>query len=71
MERNLITIGCALCFATCGLASVAQAAEATAPFIVEDTAAVNLQPVDDDVLASQSGKGIGGDVISGVVVNLL
>ena len=71
MERNLITIGCALCFATCGLASVAQAAEATVPSIVEDVAAVNLQPVDDDVLASQSGKGIGGDVISGVVVNLL
>lgn len=71
MDRNLITIGCALCFATCGLASVAQAAEAPTPSIVEDVAAADMQPVDDTVLASQSGKGIGGEVISGVVVNLL
>jgi hypothetical protein len=71
MDRNLITIGCALCFATCGLASVAQAAEAPTSSIVEDVADADLQPVDDTVLASQSGKGIGGEVISGVVVNLL
>jgi hypothetical protein len=70
MDRNLITIGCALCFTTCGLASVAQAAEAI-PSIVENVAEADLQPVDDTVLASQSGKGIGGDIISGVVVNLL
>src|SRR5271165_6288059 len=70
MDRNFLTVGCALCFATCSLATVARAAEPTSP-IFEDVAAVNLQPVDDTVLASQSGKGIAGDIISGVVVNLL
>ena len=71
MDRNLITVGCALCFTTCSLASVARAAEPTAAPIFEDIAAVKLQPVDDTVLASQSGKGVAGDIISGVVVNLL
>ena len=71
MDQNLITVGCALCFATCGLASVAQAAEPTAVPVFEDVAAVNLQPVDDTVLASQSGKGLAGDIISSVVVDLL
>lgn len=70
MDRNFLTVGCALCFATCSLATVARAAEPTSS-IFEDVAAVKLQPVDDDVLASQSGKGIAGDIISGVVVNLL
>ena len=71
MDRNLITVGCALCFTTCSLASVARAAEPTPTPIFEDVAAVKLQPVDDTVLASQSGKGVAGDIISGVVVNLL
>jgi hypothetical protein len=70
MDRNFLSVGCALCFATCSLATVAHAAEPTPP-IFEDVAAVNLQPVDDTVLASQSGKGIVGDIVSGVVVNLL
>jgi hypothetical protein len=71
MDRNLITVGCALCFTTCSLASVARAAEPTPTPIFEDVAAIKLQPVDDTVLASQSGKGVAGDIISGVVVNLL
>ena len=71
MDQNLITAGCALCFATCALASVAQAAEPTAAPIFEDIAAVKLQPVDYAILASQSGRGVAGDIISGVVVNLL
>ncbi|WP_144156863.1 peptidase C39 [Paraburkholderia sp. BCC1885] len=71
MDRNLLTVACALCFATCSLASVAQAAEPTAVPLFEDVAAIKLQPVDDTILASQSGKGVAGDIISGVVVNLL
>ena len=70
MDRNLLTIGCALCFTTCGLASVAHAAE-QAPTVFEDVGALKLQPVDDTVLANQTGKGIVGDIISGVVINLL
>ncbi|MFL9998246.1 peptidase C39 [Paraburkholderia sediminicola] len=70
MDRNFITIGCALCFTTCGLASVAHAAE-SASTVFEDVAAIKLQPVDDTVLANQTGKGLAGDIISGVVVNLL
>jgi hypothetical protein len=71
MDRNLITVGCALCFTTCSLACVAHAAEPTTAPIFEDVAAVKLQPVDDTILAAQSGKGVAGDIISGVVVNLL
>ncbi|CAE6870516.1 hypothetical protein R69927_03337 [Paraburkholderia domus] len=70
MDRNLLTIGCALCFATCGLASVANAAE-RASTVFEDVSALKLQPVDDAILANQTGKGIAGDIISGVVINLL
>jgi hypothetical protein len=71
MDRNLLTIGCALCFTTSGLASVAQAADLSGAPVFEEIAAVKLQPVDDTILASQSGKGVAGDIISGVVVNLL
>ena len=71
MDQKLITAGCMLCFATCGLASVARAAEPTIAPVFEDVAAVKLQPVDDTILASQSGKGLAGEIISGVVVNLL
>ncbi|WP_408267900.1 peptidase C39 [Paraburkholderia sediminicola] len=70
MERNLLTIGCALCFTTCGLASVAHAAEQTST-VFEDVGALKLQPVDDAILANQTGKGIVGDIISGVVITLL
>lgn len=70
MDRNLLTIGCALCFTTCGLASVAHAAEQTST-VFEDVGALKLQPVDDAILASQTGKGLAGDIISGVVVDLL
>ncbi|ANB73504.1 peptidase C39 [Paraburkholderia phytofirmans OLGA172] len=70
MDRNFLIIGCALCFTTCGLALVAHAAEQT-PTVFEDVSALKLQPVDDAVLAKQTGKGIAGDIISGVVVTLL
>lgn len=70
MDRNLLTIGCALCFTTCGLASVAHAAEQTST-VFEDGGALKLQPVDDAILANQTGKGIVGDIISGVVITLL
>ncbi|HEV3425668.1 MAG TPA: peptidase C39 [Paraburkholderia sp.] len=70
MERNFLTIGCALCFTTCSLATVAQAAEPGST-VFEDVAAIKLQPVDDAMLATQTGKGIAGDIISGVVVDLL
>jgi hypothetical protein len=70
MDRNLLTIGCALCFTTCGLASAAHAAEQPSTAF-EDVSALKLQPVDDAVLANQTGKGLVGDIISGVVVTLL
>jgi hypothetical protein len=70
MDRNLLTIGCALCFTTCGLATVAHAAELPST-VFEDVSALKLQPVDDAILANQTGKGIAGDIISGVVINLL
>lgn len=70
MDRNLLTIGCALCFTTCGLASVAHAAEQTST-VFENVGALKLQPVDDAILANQTGKGLAGDIISGVVVDLL
>ncbi|MCI0150821.1 peptidase C39 [Paraburkholderia sediminicola] len=70
MDRNLLTIGCALCFTTSSLSSVAFAAE-QATSVFDNVAAVKLQPVDDTLLAEQTGKGIAGDIISGVVVNLL
>jgi hypothetical protein len=70
MERNLFTISCALCLSTCGMASVAHAAAQTSS-VFEDAPAIKLQPVSDDVLASQTGKGLGGNLISGVVVQLL
>ena len=60
MDRNLLTIGCALCFTTCGLASVAHAAEQTST-VFEDGGALKLQPVDDAILANQTGKGVVGD----------
>ena len=37
----------------------------------EDGGALKLQPVDDAILANQTGKGVVGDVISGVVITLL
>ncbi|CAE6790035.1 hypothetical protein R69888_04711 [Paraburkholderia haematera] len=59
-----------MCFTTCGLASVAHAAEQTST-VFEDVSALKLQPVDDTILANQTGKGIVGDIISGVVITLL
>lgn len=70
MDRNFVTVGCAICVATCGLVPAAHAASQQ-PAVFEDVAALRLQPVDDAVLATQTGKGLAGDIISGVVVSLL
>ncbi|CAB3808286.1 hypothetical protein LMG28690_07020 [Paraburkholderia caffeinilytica] len=59
-----------MCFTTCGLASAAHAAEQTSTAF-EDVGALKIQPVDDAILANQTGKGLAGDIISGVVVDLL
>ncbi|MFX1734528.1 peptidase C39 [Paraburkholderia sp. A1RI_3L] len=70
MDRNLLTAGCALCITTLGLASVAHAA-GQGPTVFDNVPALRLQAVDDNVLAAQTGKGLAGDIISGVVVELL
>lgn len=70
MDRNLLTAGCALCLTTLGLASVAHAA-GQGSTVFDNVPALRLQAVDDNVLAAQTGKGLAGDIISGVVVELL
>jgi hypothetical protein len=70
MDRNLLTASCALCITTLGLASVAHAAgQGSAVF--DNVPVLRLQAVDDNVLAAQTGKGLAGDIISGVVVELI
>jgi hypothetical protein len=79
MKRHLSQLGLALCATMCGLNGGAFAAEITGlPPVPEflsthDVApqTLKVQPVDDDVLEQQTGKGIGGTVISGFVLNLL
>lgn len=70
MDRNLLTASCALCISTLGLASVAHAA-GQGSTVFDNVPALRLQAVDDNVLAAQTGKGLAGDIISGVVVELL
>jgi hypothetical protein len=82
MKLPLSPISLALCFMACGVASGAMASEstaaalATAPpgFLSTGAAAsqaVKWQAVGDDVLAEQTGKGAGGSMISGFVLDLL
>jgi|GEM_PF-696029 len=63
----------ALALAAGGLASTAHAAQrlAAPPEFLSASAGVRWQPVDDDVLARQSGKGPGGTMVSGLVLELL
>lgn len=79
MKRQISQLGFALCATTCSLTSGAFAAETIGSppmpenLSVRDVAPLPIQwqTVDDDVLAHQTGKGVGGDMISGFVLNLL
>jgi hypothetical protein len=82
MKLPLSPISLALCLMACGIASGAMASEntaaiatATAPGFLSTGAAasqaIKCQAVGDDVLADQTGKGAGGEMISGFVLNLL
>ncbi len=86
MNRNLSQTGIAagLCALACAYSNGARAAEslaATQPpqpltpaFLAaagSDAQAVHCEPVDDDVLAHQTGKYAGNDMISGVVLNVI
>ncbi|WGS43022.1 peptidase C39 [Burkholderia sp. JSH-S8] len=77
MKRYLSPLCLAWCATMCGYASSAVAAEnapgalnATRPFD-NRLPAPAMQPVDDDVLAHQTGKYAGASMISGFVVNLV
>lgn len=63
----------ALALAAGGLASTAHAAQrlAAPPEFLSASAGTRWQAVDDDVLAQQSGKGPGGTMVSGLVLELL
>ncbi len=63
----------ALALAAGGLASTAHAAQrlAAPPEFLSASAGTRWQAVDDDVLAQQSGKGPGGMMVSGLVLELL
>ncbi|WP_118180754.1 peptidase C39 [Paraburkholderia phosphatilytica] len=79
MKRHLSQIGLALCATACGLSDGAFAAEGTGvspvpAFLSTGDVApqgVKCQAVGDDVLAQQTGRGAGGEMISGFVLNLL
>ncbi|WP_322054150.1 peptidase C39 [Paraburkholderia bannensis] len=85
MNRNLSQTGiaagiCALACAYSHGASAAESLAATQPplpiapaFLAggSDALPVHCEPVDDDVLAHQTGKYAGNDMISGVVLNVI
>ncbi|WP_144137817.1 peptidase C39 [Paraburkholderia sp. BCC1884] len=79
MKQQLTRLGLAICTVMCGLSSNVHAASATgSPPLPEflaahdaGTAALKVQMVDDDVLATQTGRGVGGMMISGFVLNVL
>jgi hypothetical protein len=79
MKRHLSQIGLALCATACGLSDGAFAAEGPGvspePAFLSTgdvaPAGVKCQAVGDDVLAQQTGRGAGGDMISGFVLNVL
>lgn len=79
MKQQLTQLGLAICTLMCGLTSSAHAASATGTPPVPEflaahdagAAALKVQMVDDDVLATQTGKGVGGMMISGFVLNVL
>ncbi|WP_109478031.1 peptidase C39 [Paraburkholderia sp. C35] len=65
-----LTLTATLIALTGGLATSAHAADASAPRDVAPVA-IQWQSVGDDVLAQQTGKGAGGQMISGFVLNVL
>ncbi|TKC83929.1 peptidase C39 [Trinickia terrae] len=77
MKHPFSPLGLALCLSACSVASGVSASENTAmasPGFLSTGAAsqaVKWQAVDDDVLASQTGKYAGSSMISGFVLNLL
>lgn len=79
MKQHLTRLGIALCTTMCGVTGSAYASSgAGAPPVPEflsshdsDIAAIKVQMVDDDVLARQTGKNVGGTMISGFVLNIL
>jgi hypothetical protein len=74
MNQLFLTCGRALCATTFGLACSAFAGESVAPLAPAGNdmfAPRYWQPVSDSVLAKQTGKGLGGDTISGFVLNVL
>jgi hypothetical protein len=79
MKRHLSQLGLAICTTMCGLTSNAYAAQsAGSPPVPEflaahemDSAAIKVQMVDDEVLASQTGKYAGATMISGFVLNVI
>ncbi|NYH24092.1 peptidase C39 [Paraburkholderia bryophila] len=79
MKQHLTQLGLAICTLMCGLTSSAHAAQGTgSPPVPEflaahdtDVAALKVQMVGDDVLATQTGKYAGGTMISGFVLNVI
>jgi hypothetical protein len=79
MKRQFSQLGLTLCATMCGLSSGAFAAESAGlPPVPEflsthdlDPQSLTVQPVDDEVLAQQTGKGAGGTMISGFVLDVL
>ncbi len=79
MKHHLTPSGLAICAMLCGLTGSAHASDDAAsppvPALLAshdiDSAAIKVQMVDDDVLARQTGKYVGGTMISGFVLNVL
>ena len=79
MKQQLTQLGLAICTLMCGLTGSAHAAQgAGSPPVPEflaahdsDAAALKVQMVGDDVLATQTGKYAGGTMISGFVLNVI
>src|SRR5579864_4242233 len=77
MKQHLTQLGLAICTTMCGVTGSAWASSGAAPvpefLSSHDNGidAIKVQMVDDDVLASQTGKNVGGTMISGFVLNIL
>jgi hypothetical protein len=79
MKQQLTQIGLAFCAITCGVSGNAHASsDAGSPPVSDirssrdvDSAVLKVQMVDDDVLASQTGKYAGATMISGFVLNVI
>lgn len=79
MKQHLTQLGFAICTTMCGVTGSAYASSGDGSTAVPEflssheigSAAVKVQMVDDDVLASQTGKNAGGTMISGFVLNII